>query len=151
MSRPKEHNEKPLPEPEGDKNIPFSWGVRKGTINLYESFTLEGIEYFLYDTVCLRRNDQVDIGKLVKILEMENHEKKVEVVWFFRPMDIVNCLGDVKPLEGEIFIACGEGKGLSNINPLVTCFCFIDISENLSDSDTIIYQSGFFLLHAVTN
>lgn len=134
-----EHKEQPLPEPQGDANVPFSWGVRKGSINLYESFTLQGVEYFLYDIVCIRRDDQIDIGKLVKILEMENHEKKVEVVWFFRPMEIVNCLGDVKPLQGEIFLACGEGKGLSNVNPLVTCFYFVDISDNLSHTIAIAF------------
>ncbi|XP_057807975.1 protein ANTI-SILENCING 1-like isoform X2 [Salvia miltiorrhiza] len=105
-------------EPKGDETVPFSWGVKMETINFYESFTLKDVEYSLYDTVCLQRDDQIDIGKLIKIMEMEKQEKKVEVVWFFRPTDIVTCLGDAKPLEREIFLACGEGKGLSNINPL---------------------------------
>lgn len=103
-----------------EKPLPFSWGVKKGSINIYESFTLEGIEYFLYDTVYFYRAGQVepDIGKLVKLLEMENHEKKAEVVWFFRPAEIVNFLGGVRPLEREIFLACGEGTGLMKVNPL---------------------------------
>ncbi|KAH6820028.1 hypothetical protein C2S53_012896 [Perilla frutescens var. hirtella] len=111
MSQPKEQREKPLP---------FRWGVRKGTINLYESFTLEGIEYSLYDTVYLYRSGQAepDIGKLVSLMEMENHEKKAEILWFFRPAEIVNCLGGVKPLRKELFLACGEGKGLMKLNPL---------------------------------
>ncbi|XP_042028973.1 protein ANTI-SILENCING 1-like [Salvia splendens] len=118
MSQPMEHNEKTFPEPKREHVVPFSWGVRRGSINLYESFTLEGVKYSLYDTVCLRRNDQIDIGKLIRILEIDNREKRVEVVWFFKPRDIASFLGDVKPLERELFLACGEGRGLSNINPL---------------------------------
>ncbi|KAL1536065.1 protein ANTI-SILENCING 1-like [Salvia divinorum] len=118
MSQPMEHKEKPFPELKRDHIIPFSWGVRRGSINLYESFTLEGVKYSLYDTVCLRHNGQAGIGKLIRILEIDNHEKKVEVVWFFKPREIASFLGDVEPLKQELFLACGEGKGLSNVNPL---------------------------------
>lgn len=124
MSQPVEHDEKTFPETKREHVVPFSWGVRRGSINLYDSFTLEGVKYSLYDTVCLRRNDQIDIGKLIRILEIDNREKKVEVVWFFKPRDIARFLGDVKPLDRELFLACGEGRGLSNVNPLVTCFFF---------------------------
>ncbi|KAK6140487.1 hypothetical protein DH2020_025768 [Rehmannia glutinosa] len=60
----------------------------------------------------------VHIGKLVRIWETESREKKVEVLWFFRPTEIVHWLGDIKPFQREIFLACGHGEGLSNPNPL---------------------------------
>ncbi|KAL8546980.1 hypothetical protein ACS0TY_006627 [Phlomoides rotata] len=59
-----------------------------------------------------------DIGKLVSIWETESHEKKIEVVWFFRPSEITNWLGDIRPLQREIFLGCGHGNGLSNLNSL---------------------------------
>lgn len=124
MSQANEQNEIPLAEPERVEEIPFCWGVKKGCINFYESFILEGIEYSLYDTVYLWNSglDEPSIGKLIKILETENHEKKVEVVWFFRPSEIRYYLGDVRLLDTEIFLACGEGEGLSKAIQLVTCF-----------------------------
>lgn len=124
MSTPKEHQEKPPRELKGDGKLSFSWGIKKGTINLYESFTRNDIKYSLFDSVHVWVNNRTEIGKIIKILETENHEKKVELVWFFRPSDIVNYLGNVKPLEKEIFLACGEGLGLSNVCPLVICFAF---------------------------
>lgn len=124
MFQPKEQKEKSLQEPKEDEDLQFGWGLSKGAINLYKSFTLDGIEYSLYDCVYMWRAGQAepDIGKLLRIWETESHEKKVEVVWFFRPIEIANWLGDIKPLQREIFLACGHGKGLSNLNPLVTCF-----------------------------
>ncbi|KAG8391073.1 hypothetical protein BUALT_Bualt01G0149900 [Buddleja alternifolia] len=109
-----------LQEPKGDEDLQFCWGQKKGTANLYESFTLDGIEYSLYDCVYMWRTDQAepDIGKLVRIWETDGHERKVEVVWFFRPTEIAHWLGDIKPLQKEIFLACGQGKDLSNVDPL---------------------------------
>jgi hypothetical protein len=34
----------------------------------------------------------------------------------------VNFLDGYEALENELFLAAGEGLGLSNINPLVICF-----------------------------
>ncbi|GFP93937.1 hypothetical protein PHJA_001538000 [Phtheirospermum japonicum] len=120
MFRPQNQKGKSEQEPKGDEDLQFCWGLKKGVITLYESFTLDGIKYSLYDCVYMWRNNQAepDIGKLVRIWETESREKKVEVVWFFRPVEIANWLGDIKPLRREIFLACGHGKGLSNLAPL---------------------------------
>lgn len=121
MFGPKEQKEKPLQESKRDDDRQFCWGPRKGDVKLYKSFNLNGITYSLYDCVYLWRMGQAvpDIGKLVRLWETESHEKKVEVVWFFRPSEIANWLGDYRPLQREIFLGCGHGKGLSNLNPLV--------------------------------
>lgn len=105
----------------------FNWGKKGGVgeverVQFYESFTLEGMEYSLYDCVHLYRRGccETDIGKLVEIYDTEDHEKKIKVVWFFRPSDIRNFLGDWKPRRNEILLASGVGQGLSNVNPLVS-------------------------------
>ncbi|GER28523.1 nucleic acid binding [Striga asiatica] len=120
MSQPQKQEEKSVEESKGNADIQFCWGIRKGVRTLYESFTLDDIKYTLYDCVYMHRDGQAepDIGKLVNIWETENSEKIVEVVWFFRPTEIANWLGDVKPLQREIFLASGHGKGLSNLSPL---------------------------------
>ncbi|KAF8406987.1 hypothetical protein HHK36_006108 [Tetracentron sinense] len=106
-------------------NPEFKWGKKKGAVTntevqFYESFTYDGVEYFLYDCVYLYYGNESkpSIGKLVKIWEQSNHKKRVKVVWFFLPCEILNWLGDDAPLENEIFLASGEGEGLSNVNPL---------------------------------
>ncbi|CAB4303242.1 unnamed protein product [Prunus armeniaca] len=103
----------------------FNWGKKGGVgeverVQFYESFTLEGMEYSLYDCVHFYRSGccETDIGKLVEIYDTEDHEKKIKVVWFFRPPDIHNFLGDWKPCRNEILLASGVGQGLSNVNPL---------------------------------
>ncbi|KAL6570281.1 hypothetical protein OROMI_014795 [Orobanche minor] len=120
MFRPLKPKEKSAQEQKGDEDLQFCWGLRKGAYTFYESFTLDDVKYTLYECVYMWRDGQSepDIGKLVRIWETESHEKKVEVVWFFRPIEIVNWLGDIKPLQREIFLACGHGKGLSNLAPL---------------------------------
>ncbi|VFQ67584.1 unnamed protein product [Cuscuta campestris] len=99
--------------------IHFSWG-RKTGVQHYESFTYNGAEYFLYDCVYVWCNDEPEpqIGKLVKIFETHTGIRKAKVVWFFRPIDIQNWLGDVRPLPSELFLASGEGKGIFNVIPL---------------------------------
>lgn len=107
--------------------IDFKWGIKKGVgiknknIHFYESFVYEGVEYFLYDCVYFYHTDHVEtsIGKLVKIFERPNHEKVVRVVWFFRPTEIRNFLGDYQPRWDELFLASGVGNGVSNVNLLV--------------------------------
>ncbi|KAJ7951855.1 Bromo-adjacent domain-containing protein, putative isoform 1 [Quillaja saponaria] len=102
----------------------FKWGNKKGVgrinkdVNFYDSFTYEGVDYFLYDCIYFYRTGDLEtsIGKLVKIYETPTHEKKVKVVWFFRPIEIRNFLGDDKPQWNEVFLASGQGTGLSNIN-----------------------------------
>ena len=107
--------------------IQFSWGKRRATggvkmdIQFYGSFTLDNVKYSLYDCVYLFKHGETEpyIGKIVKIWE-QNNAKKVKILWFFHPDEIQNYLRG--PVMGkEIFLACGEGTGLADINPLV-CF-----------------------------
>ncbi|KAK8551183.1 hypothetical protein V6N13_119667 [Hibiscus sabdariffa] len=106
-----------------EKNLGFKWGTEKGPgvknrgIMFYESFFLKGEEYFVYDCVYFYRGQpEASIGKLVKLFEGPNHVKKVKVVWFMRPSEIRNFLGDYEPRWNEIFLASGQGPGVSNIN-----------------------------------
>ncbi|GMG99052.1 hypothetical protein Nepgr_000892 [Nepenthes gracilis] len=106
--------------------IGFKWGImrrRGGTkkdVQFYESFTFDDEEYFLYDSVYLFKDGEVEpyIGKLIKIWEHANKTKKVKVLWFFRPHEISNYIGGEKLLKNEILLATGNGRGLANINPL---------------------------------
>lgn len=106
----------------------FRWGKRmgigglNGNISTYQSYTYYGIEYSLYDCVYLwGEPEELEpyIGKLIKLWETPKGNRKVKIVWFFRRTDIVNWLGDNKPKDNELFLASGEGLGLSNVNPLV--------------------------------
>ncbi|CAH9141202.1 unnamed protein product [Cuscuta epithymum] len=102
-----------------EKDIQFSWG-RKTGVQYYESFTYNGTAYFLYDCVYVecKGDSEPSIGKLVKIFETPTGTRKVRVVWFFRPIEIQNWLGDLRPLSNELFLASGMGQGLSNVIPL---------------------------------
>lgn len=109
------------------EGVEFEWGKkrRRGGENMevqfYESFTYDGVEYHLYDSVYMYKEDEPEpyIGKLIKIWENSARRKKVKVLWFFRPCEIANFLGGEELLENELFLASGEGAGLANINPLV--------------------------------
>ncbi|XP_007023965.2 PREDICTED: uncharacterized protein LOC18595798 isoform X2 [Theobroma cacao] len=108
-----------------EKNLGFKWGVEKGVggknrdIMFYESFTYEGEEYFVYDCVYFYLGQpEASIGKLVKMCEGPDHAKKVKVVWFMRPSEIRNFLGNYQPRWNEIFLASGQGPGVSNVNPV---------------------------------
>lgn len=104
----------------------FKWGNKKvgqnNKVQLYKSFTYGSVEYFLYDCVYFYQTGdfETSIGKLVRIYETSDHEKKVRVVWFLRPVDIRNFLGGYQPHWNELFLACGEGTGVTNINLLVS-------------------------------
>lgn len=116
------------PEANVDDKIDFKWGKKRGVgltnkdIHFYESFTYRGVEYFLYDCAYFYQEGDVEtsIGKIMKIYETPTHEKKVKVVWLFRPVDIRNFFGDYQPHWKELFLACGEGCGVSNMFPLVS-------------------------------
>lgn len=104
----------------------FKWGKKRGvggadkSCQFYESFTYDGIEYFLYDIIYLYKEGQDPyIGKLVKIWLDSHQRKRIKVVWFFQPTDIINWLEDGYVPEKEIFLACGEGPSVASINPLV--------------------------------
>ncbi|GMI91867.1 hypothetical protein like AT3G15605 [Hibiscus trionum] len=108
-----------------ENNLGFKWGIEKGpgvknrNIMFYESFFLKGEEYFVYDCVFFYLGQpEASIGKLVKLFEGPNHVKKVKVDWFMRPSEIRNYLGDYEPRWNEIFLASGQGRGVSNINLL---------------------------------
>lgn len=108
------------------ENLDFKWGKKRGIggkkkdVQFYESFTYDGVEYTLYDCVYLYKEGDPEphIGKLIKIWENADKTKKIKLLWFFRPSDISNFLGNVQTLENELILACGEGVGLTNINPL---------------------------------
>ncbi|WJZ94722.1 hypothetical protein VitviT2T_013555 [Vitis vinifera] len=114
------------PSRANEHSYDFKWGIKSGMggknrdLQFYESFTYDGVEYSLYDCVYLYQTGQLEtyIGKLVRIWETPTREKKVKIVWFFRPVDIRRHLGDDVPHWNEIFLASGEGKGISNINAL---------------------------------
>ncbi|XP_068652487.1 protein ANTI-SILENCING 1-like [Aristolochia californica] len=139
----------------------FEWGKKRGVggakkdVQFYESFTYDGIDYFLYDCVYLYKEGDPEpyIGKLVKIFG-KKHERKIKVVWFFRPIEISNWLGDIKPLQNEVFLASGEGVGVWNLNPLevlvgkcnVMCALKdkrnpLPSSEDLKMADFIFYRT----------
>ncbi|XP_052487537.1 protein ANTI-SILENCING 1 [Gossypium raimondii] len=106
-----------------EKNLGFKWGIPIGAgaknsdIMFYESFIFKGEEYFVYNCVYFDLGQpEASIGKLVKLFEGPDHVKKVKVVWFMRPSEIRNYLGDYEPRWNEIFLASGQGRGVSNIN-----------------------------------
>lgn len=111
-------------------NLEFKWGKKKGfggkkkEVTFYESFTYDGVDYTLYDSVYLYKDDEPEpfIGKLIKIWENGDKSRKVKILWFFRPCEILNFLEGYETLDNELFMACGEGLGLSNINHLVIRF-----------------------------
>ncbi|KAL5710064.1 hypothetical protein ACHQM5_020672 [Ranunculus cassubicifolius] len=114
-----------MSHPEGaETNIDFKWG-KKGCggknqgVQFYDSFTYDGVEYSLYDCVYLYTEDHPFpyIGKLVKIWEKAN-VKKVKVIWFFRPSELVGDLICHPIHKNEIFLAAGEGQGVANVNHL---------------------------------
>ncbi|KAG7582085.1 RNA recognition motif domain [Arabidopsis suecica] len=106
----------------------FKWGAKRGVgrkdnkVRFYESFTYDGIEYWLFDCAYFYIHGQCEtsIGKLVSMYETSAGEKKVKVIWFFRPIDIHRFLGDYEPQWDELFLACGDEKGVSNINDVET-------------------------------
>ncbi|KAF9591555.1 hypothetical protein IFM89_004609, partial [Coptis chinensis] len=109
---------------QANKECDFKWGKKglagkKKDVQFYESFTYDGVEYFLYDCVYLYVENEPEpyIGKLMKMWENPDNSKKGKVVWFFKQTEIRKYLHCV-PLNNEIFLASGEGRGLFNVNHL---------------------------------
>lgn len=109
----------------------FKWGIEKSVgrkssdFRFYESFFYDGEEYSLYDSVVLYRDGDLEtyVGKLVRMYETPEQEKRVKIVWYFRPTEIRNFLDDYRPKANELLLASGEGKGLYNINsPVIIKF-----------------------------
>ncbi|XP_054796586.1 protein ANTI-SILENCING 1-like isoform X7 [Prosopis cineraria] len=109
-----------------EENIEFKWGKMKArggrnkAVIFYESFTYDGVEYSLFDSVYVYKEGEEEpyIGKLIKIWETSDKNKKVKILWFFRPCEILNFLPTNETRNNELFLASGEGLGLVNINPL---------------------------------
>ncbi|XP_026380596.1 protein ANTI-SILENCING 1-like [Papaver somniferum] len=113
---------------EVEETLEFRWvkkrgigGVRK-EVQFYESFVYDGVQYNLYDCVYLYKDGEPEpyVAKLIKIWEHPGNLKRVKVLWFFRPSEIVNHIGNEQEavLQNELFLATGDGLGLTNINPL---------------------------------
>ncbi|CAK8568805.1 unnamed protein product [Lathyrus sativus] len=109
-----------------EKDPEFKWGKKKGfggknrEVTFYESFIYDGVAYTLYDSVYLYKEDEPEpfVGKIIRIWESGNKKKRVKVLWFFRPCEILNFLEGYEAGENELFLAAGEGLGLANVNPL---------------------------------
>ncbi|MCL7043285.1 hypothetical protein MKW94_024576 [Papaver nudicaule] len=111
-----------------EEDLEFKWlkkrgiGGKKKEVQFYDSFVFDSENYSLYDCVYLYKDDEPEpyVGKLTKIWEQPGDLKKVKVLWFFRPIEVVNHIGDEEVLENELFLASGnpDSQGLTNINPL---------------------------------
>ncbi|KAK7373199.1 hypothetical protein VNO80_06597 [Phaseolus coccineus] len=133
------------PMDEDDLKYEFAWGKKRGMggkkkdVQFYESFTFEGVQYTLNDAVCLQNEscDVPHIGKLIKIWENRDKSRKVKVQWFFRSSEIRKFLEGIQTKENELFLACGDGKGFANVNPLeaIVGKCnVVCISKNIGNS-----------------
>ncbi|RRT54845.1 hypothetical protein B296_00048865, partial [Ensete ventricosum] len=130
--------------------IRFCWGKKRGiggakrNIQFYESFMIDDVNYSLFDCVYLYETDALEpyIGKIVKIWEQPDHKKKLKILWFFRPNELQNYLGDHTPLEKEIFLATGEGVGLFNINPLIKLPKVLCCAQSREDREDVLVSAN---------
>ncbi|CAJ1973852.1 unnamed protein product [Sphenostylis stenocarpa] len=141
----------------GEEVIEFKWGNvksvggKKKDVRFYESFSYDGVEYSLFDSVFLYKKGEPEhyIGKIVKIWETADKSKRVKVLWYFRPSEIVNFLKGSEALENELFLASGEGEGLANVNPLeaiagkCNVVCTSKDSRNPYPSDEEVQMAEF--------
>ncbi|KAK7283010.1 hypothetical protein RIF29_12202 [Crotalaria pallida] len=142
------------------EELEFEWG-KKGNlggkrkdVQFYVSFRYDGVDYNRFDSVYLYKEGEPEpfIGKITKIWENYDKSKKVKVLWFFRPSEIINYLEGVETLENELFLAYGDGLGLANINPLeaicgkCNVVCIAKDSRNPQASDEIL-KSAEFVFH----
>ncbi|XP_038898911.1 protein ANTI-SILENCING 1 [Benincasa hispida] len=144
-------------ETEQVENVEFQWGKKKGIggkkkdVTFYESFTYDGVEYFLYDSVYLYKEGEPEpyIGKLVKIWQNPDKTKKVKILWFFRSCEILNYLGAEDTRDNELFLASGDGVGLANVNSLeviagkCNVLCISNDSRNPQPSDEALKKADF--------
>ncbi|XP_011026556.1 PREDICTED: uncharacterized protein LOC105127121 isoform X2 [Populus euphratica] len=142
--------------------IEFKWGKKRGVggkkkdVQFYESFFYDGVDYTLYDSVYMYKEGETEpyIGKLIKIWENADKTKKVKVLWFFRPHEISNYLGDEKTPKNELFLASGEGLGNTNVNPLeaiagkCNVVCSSKDSRNPQPSDEELQEADFVFYRA---
>ncbi|KAK7820992.1 protein anti-silencing 1, partial [Quercus suber] len=149
-------------EADGLENLEFEWvkkrgvGGKKKDVQFYETFTYDGVEYSLYDSVYLYKEGEPDpyVGKIIKIWENSDKTKKVKILWFFRPCEIQNFLGNEDSAENELFLASGEGVGLANVNPLeaisgkCNVVCTSKDSRNPQPSDEELRAADFIFCRA---
>ncbi|KAL9232045.1 hypothetical protein vseg_007193 [Gypsophila vaccaria] len=121
---------------------------------LYRSYTYRGVEYKIFDTVYAFSvgSMETDIGKILMINETKT-ERKVKVLWFFRPRDICNFLGEYKPRWNELFLGCGSGKGLHTVIPLEAIIGKCNVICTLKDrrimlpSNAATAKADYFFSH----
>ncbi|XP_078438869.1 protein ANTI-SILENCING 1-like [Wolffia australiana] len=142
--------------------VHFEWGEKRGRgkdrdVQFYGSFTYDGVEYALYDCVYLYKEGEPEpfVGKLIKIWEQKGNLRRVKILWFFRPIEIHNFLREYeKPLRNELFLACGDGEGLTDVNTLESIGGKCNVictskeqrnrqpsEEELKDADYIFYRT----------
>ncbi|KAK4801756.1 hypothetical protein SAY86_022243 [Trapa natans] len=147
-------------EADQSDNVEFKWGKKRGVggtkkdVRFYESFSYDGVEYTLYDSVYLYEESEPEpyIGKLIKIWENPDKSKRVKILWFFRSCEIQNYLGSEDVHENELFLASGEGLGLANVNPLeaiagkcnVICTSKDERNSPPSDEEVAMAEFVFF-------
>ncbi|XP_058005240.1 protein ANTI-SILENCING 1 isoform X2 [Hevea brasiliensis] len=103
------------------------------------------MEYFLCDCVYFRNDDvETYIGKLGKIFETPKHEKKVKVVWFFRPSEICNFLGDYEPRWNEIFFALVREAIVEKCNVV----CASDDKRNPQATEQELRMADYIFYHS---
>ncbi|CAL0319218.1 unnamed protein product [Lupinus luteus] len=142
----------------GEDELEFKWGIKgklggkKKDVQFYESFRYDGVDYKRYDSVYLYKEGEPEpyIGKIIKIWEnADSKTKKVKVLWFFRPCEILNFLEGIETLENELFLAYGDGLGLANISPLeaisgkCNVVCIAKDSRNPQVSDEELQNAEF--------
>ncbi|XP_074285224.1 protein ANTI-SILENCING 1-like isoform X2 [Silene latifolia] len=140
---------------EGVESI--EWGdiiAEDGNYTMYRSFTYRGVNYSTFDdvyTFC-EGAKETDIGKILRIWGTDK-DRKVRILWFFRPRDISNFLKDARPSWKELFLASGEGKGLSNDIPLeaiigkCNVICTSRDPRNVSRAKSDIAKADYFFSH----
>ncbi|XP_061336543.1 protein ANTI-SILENCING 1-like isoform X2 [Gastrolobium bilobum] len=142
---------------EEEESLEFKWGKKRGIggkkkdVQFYGSFTYDGDEYALFDNVYLHIESEPEpyIGKIIKIWENRDKSKKVKVQWFFRPREIQKFTEGIEILDNELFFACGEGIGLTNVNPLeavagkCNVVCISKDDRNPQPSDEELQRAHF--------
>ncbi|CAH8391429.1 unnamed protein product [Eruca vesicaria subsp. sativa] len=155
----------------GDEGLEFKWGKKRGVggkkkdVQFYESFTFDGDEYSLYDSVLVGDANEPDshqlfVAKIIKIWEHTNKRAKnprqVKLLWFFRPSEISPHLleGVSDVVAKELFLASGEGPGLANVNPLeaicgkCSVLCISKDKRNPQPTDEEIKSADFVFRRA---
>ncbi|KAL0842943.1 hypothetical protein Bca101_016188 [Brassica carinata] len=154
-----------------DESLEFKWGKKrrvggkKKDVQFYESFTFDGDEYSLYDSVLVgdansKESHELFVAKIIKIWEHTNKRAKnprqVKLLWFFRPSEISPHLLQGVPdvLAKELFLASGEGPGLANVNPLeaicgkCSVLCISKDERNPQPTDEEIKSADFVFRRA---